>query len=1059
MSNRVILEDFKRDLSYKIYQRGVNYYKQGYIQSYQVEFKGKNRYLIKAVVQGTRQYRVIVDLQILDDRIKYKNQCTCPYDWSPVCKHVAAVLYRFILEDLERLQNESEQDANYHKLVELSRPQELIEKEGLHYYISGLMSEHLVNFKISLESSNLSAQELKRVISYIHQGITFGTYQVKYLLTRGDYLNVKAFRKLETSQSRTAGSFLLTKDNDAYNFLLNLIANSPVYLAETGERARVGEELKPPLFLSGTEDLINIDIREDNYKIYRAPYHEVYWTVIDSTVYSINMGKFDNLPDEISIPEDKKGEFIFEVLPALEKKYCLEVDDYFRNYELISEEPVITLYFDYCDGNILCNADIEIKGENISGIEALGRDFDLKEYTRAGKGSNLWYLQDNQAVKDLLDLMHEYGFHVRPEEFILRNKEDIINFITDGFIHLPEEWQLVTTDSFDKLEINTVQLEPIIELKEGDGIDWFEFEVHYNLGGKTYTRSELKEMISQNQHGESYININSSYFILQDSEQEDGLNKLLGAAEEGDKGGYRSSFYNFLYYKNLIEESGISCQGNRIYNNLKEDITDDSLVKEVPIPQRVRGVLRNYQQQGYHWLRFLNKYHFGGILADDMGLGKTIQTLTLLLSLELTNPALVICPRTLIYNWAEEVDKFFPEFKYLVYYGTPDERDEMLDNFREYDLIVSSYSIISRDYEKLNNNGIEFSYCILDEAHHIKNYRTKRAQGVKRIKAERKLALTGTPLENSIDELWSIFDFLMPAYLYSYSRFKREYLNPIIKDKEQEKLQELKKRVAPFILRRKKSEVLTELPEKIINIQSVEMTKLQEDTYQLILEQVKSELLDSIQEKGFDRSRINILAALTRLRQVCNHPSLVLDRSGHSDYKKGSGKLAVLSEIVQEAIDGGHKIIVFSQFVRMLKIIREDFEKKGISFEYLDGSTRDRMSRVKSFNQDERIKAFLISLKAGGTGLNLTAADIVILVDPWWNPMVERQATDRAHRLGQKNRVMVYKLITKGTIEEKMMKLQRRKEELFNNIVEDNVNPLKQITWEDIQELLDMQSH
>lgn len=960
------------------------------------------------------------------------------------------------MEDLKRFKNKSGQNTNYQKLVELSRPRELIEKEVLHYYISGLMNEHLVNFKISLECNSLSDQEIERIISYIHHGITFRTYQVSSLLSKGDYLNVKSFRKLETSQSRTAGSFLLVKDNDAYNFLLELITDSPVYLVETGERARVGEELKPALFLSGTEDLININIKEDEYQLYRAPYHEVYWTVIDSIVHPINMVEFNSLPDEIRIPGDKKGEFIFEVLPALEKKYDLEIDNYFRKYELHSEEPVITLYFDYIQGNILCNADIEIKGEHISGIEALGRDFDLREYTRSSKGSNLWYLQDNQAVKDLLNLMHDYGFHVRPEEFILRNKEDIIDFITDGFIHLPEEWQLVTTDSFDELEIRTVQLEPIIELKEGDGIDWFEFEVYYNLGGKTFTSSELKKMISQNQHGESYINIDRRYFILQEGQQEEGLTKLLDTAEEGDKGDYRSSFYNLLYYKNLIEEAGIRCRGNRVYNSLQEDITAGSLVKEVSIPQGVRDVLRNYQRQGYYWLRFLNKYHFGGILADDMGLGKTIQTLTLLVSLELNKPALVICPRTLIYNWAEEVDKFFPDLKYLVYYGTPEERNEMLDDLQEYELLITSYSIISRDYEKLNNNGLEFAYCILDEAHHIKNHRTKRAQGVKEIKAERKLALTGTPLENSIDELWSIFDFLMPAYLYRYSRFKKEYLNPITKGNDQEKLQEFKKRVAPFILRRNKDEVLKELPEKTINIQYVEMTKLQEDTYQLILDQLKGELLTSVQEKGFDRSRINILAALTRLRQVCNHPSLVLNNFEHSAHKEGSGKLAALSEIVQEAVDGGHKIIVFSQFVRMLKIIREDFEKRGVSFEYLDGSTRDRMSRVKSFNQDDRIKAFLISLKAGGIGLNLTAADIVIHVDPWWNPMVERQATDRAHRLGQENRVMVYKLITKGTVEEKMIKLQRRKEDMFNNIVEDNVNPLNQITWEDIQELLDI---
>jgi SNF2 family DNA or RNA helicase len=292
----------------------------------------------------------------------------------------------------------------------------------------------------------------------------------------------------------------------------------------------------------------------------------------------------------------------------------------------------------------------------------------------------------------------------------------------------------------------------------------------------------------------------------------------------------------------------------------------------------------------------------------------------------------------------------------------------------------------------------------------------------------------------------------MPGYLGNYNYFNKNYLLPISKNNDQEKMEQLKQRVAPFILRRRKEEVLKELPEKIINIHSVSMTQLQEDSYKLVLDEVKGKLLDTVSEKGFNRSRINVLAALTKLRQICNHPALVLDDKG---LDSSSGKLDALLELVNDAISSGRKIIVFSQFVKMLKLIKKSFDRQKINYQYLDGSTRNRMERVNQFNNDPEIKVFLISLKAGGVGLNLTSADMVIHVDPWWNPMVERQAADRAHRLGQQNRVMVYKLITRGTVEEKMLKLQKKKQNVFDNIIEDNVNPIEAITWEDIQELLE----
>jgi len=433
-----------------------------------------------------------------------------------------------------------------------------------------------------------------------------------------------------------------------------------------------------------------------------------------------------------------------------------------------------------------------------------------------------------------------------------------------------------------------------------------------------------------------------------------------------------------------------------------------------------------------------------------MGLGKTVQTLTLLKSLELQGPALVVCPRTLIHNWAQEIQKFFSGTRYLVYHGTPDERVGLRDQFQEQEIVITSYSIVARDFDELK--GLTFSYCVLDEAQKIKNPAAKRTKAVKGLKARRRLVLTGTPLENSLEELWSIMDFLMPGYFGSNQSFQRHYLHPIMKEGDQGRLMELKARVAPFILRRHKQEVLTELPDKIEHIYPVEMTRLQRDTYRLVLEQVRGSVMDSVERQGFNRSRINILAALMRLRQICNHPALVLDGANPG---AGSGKLEALVEIVEEALGGGHKVLVFSQFVRMLKIISSELDRLGIGYEYIDGSTRNRMERVDRFNDAGGQGVFLLSLKAAGVGLNLTAADIVIHVDPWWNPMVERQASDRAHRIGQENQVMVYKLITTGTVEEKILKLQERKQGLFDSVVEKNANPLTGITWEDIKGLLE----
>ncbi|OEG63447.1 SNF2-related protein [Halanaerobium congolense] len=1079
MSNK----NFVRSLvSNKIYQRGINYYNIGRVLQYRIKKKEPNHYQISARVSGTKKYQVNTDIKLKREGIDVESSCDCPYDWEEFCKHEVAVLHKFMEEDFRsskveyepaaeqvRATSDSEPDfskkkagpdivkqrladRSFKNLKEIAKNYDENEIPKLRYSVKGLLNTNLVNFKLIFDSDYLSQRELEEVVNSINEDGSYAYYKESLL---HKYFYGKELKLLEDLsdllKSKGRGSsLLLSKNEKNLDFLLNLSQIFKLQLEENGSYVKKGKTLRPELKLEGDLNGIEITLKEEDYPIYQGGEKDCRWTVIENTVHKIDFYDFDKLPTSFMIPEQHQGEFLFEILPTLEKNLKLERSAELEGFELIKESPSIDLNLDYRQQKISCQLEVEFAGETYSNTELLGLDTEQNIYKRDSENPKLWYGRDNKALAEVINFLEDYNFKVKPEHFIIKDNNEIQEFITDGMTHIPEDWNVERSESFDQIEIKEVKLEPIIEIDDSEGINWFDFSISYNLGGKTYSRQELQQLISYNKKGEAYVKLENHYYILESGAQEEKIEQMLKDAEAQAEG-YRAPYHNLLYYKNLVEKSGINFRGNKVFNELEAEISGLNVVKEREIPVEVKGKLRDYQKNGYNWLRFLHKYRFGGILADDMGLGKTLQMLTLLKSLEPEKAALVLCPRTLIYNWQEEAAKFFDDLKTLVYYGTPAEREAMRGDFNQYDLIISSYSTIARDVEDLNAENIIFSFAILDEAQHIKNHRTKRAKAVKNIQAETRLALTGTPLENSVEELWSIFDFLMPGYLGNYSYFKQNFLNPINKNNEQEKMRELKERVAPFILRRRKGDVLKELPEKIVNIHPVSMTQLQEDSYQAVLEEVRGELEQTVEDQGFNRSRINVLAALTKLRQICNHPSLVLGEEGRAH---NSGKLEALRELISDALSGGHKIIVFSQFVKMLKLIRADFEQQGINYLYLDGSTRKRMEKVREFNSNPEVEVFLISLKAGGVGLNLTAADMVVHVDPWWNPMVERQATDRAHRLGQENRVMVYKLITRGTVEEKMLKLQQRKQNLFDNIIENNVNPIKAISWEDIQDLL-----
>jgi len=478
-----------------------------------------------------------------------------------------------------------------------------------------------------------------------------------------------------------------------------------------------------------------------------------------------------------------------------------------------------------------------------------------------------------------------------------------------------------------------------------------------------------------------------------------------------------------------------------------------------PIPlDNVRAILRRYQVEGVQWLNRLRKMHLNGILADDMGLGKTLQAIATLCHVKEQDPsacALIICPTSLLYNWKEELAKFSPQLTAIVVDGVPNVRKKLLTQVGQYDVVITSYTLLQKDIEVHRKRN--YTYAILDEAQHIKNRGTRNAKSVKMIQAKHRLILSGTPVENSLEELWSLFDFLMPGLLGTFERFQEKYMRFTVPNPSEPKasagrhLEPLRRKIAPFILRRMKADVLQDLPPISESIYHCQLSSVQQELYRSYAASAREELTRLVKKEGFEKVQIHVLATLTRLKQICCHPGIFAKEQREEG---DSAKYELLLDLLQNLMDNGHKTVIFSQYTRMLQIMREDFMARGIRFCYLDGSSKNRLEIVQQFNQDPSVSVFLVSLKAGGTGLNLCGADTVIHYDIWWNPAVENQATDRVHRLGQDKPVTSYKLVTLQTIEEKILQMQQRKRGLVKKVVGCDDEALAKLTWEEVLELL-----
>lgn len=585
--------------------------------------------------------------------------------------------------------------------------------------------------------------------------------------------------------------------------------------------------------------------------------------------------------------------------------------------------------------------------------------------------------------------------------------------------------------------------ESSINVEISENRDWFDIFAKIRFGEFEIPFIELRNLILHNKR--EFTLPNGEVAIIPEAWRKQ-YSELFAFAEVSDSA---AELTLKKYHVALVQDLQNGNLAQVTINNKLEKLRDFDKIEDFPLPQKFVGRLRPYQKAGYNWMQFLNKYKFGGCLADDMGLGKTVQTLALLQSQKeagIKQTSLLVMPTSLVYNWEMESRKFTPQLRIFVYTGT--HREKNLAQFEGYDLVLTSYGIIRIDIDMLKD--FYFNYIILDESQAIKNPTSNISKAVTQLNARHRLILTGTPLENSTLDLWSQMSFINPGLLGTERFFRNEFLMPIEKKNDELKMQRLYAIIKPFIMRRHKSQVATELPEKVENIQYCQMNAEQEKEYEEAKSYFRNKILEQMDDKSMPKSQLILLQGLTKLRQIANHPKMV-----NPEYKGGSGKLEDVLHRMETAIGERHKILIFSQFVKHLGILKDYLDEAGIKYAYLDGSTKNRKSQVELFQQDKQIQVFLISLKAGGLGLNLTAADYVFILDPWWNPAIEAQAVDRAHRIGQEQKVFTYKFITKNTVEEKILALQRNKKRLADELITTEESFVKSLSKEDILTLLD----
>ena len=752
-----------------------------------------------------------------------------------------------------------------------------------------------------------------------------------------------------------------------------------------------------------------------------------------------------NFTNEIIIPNSQLSMFFSVVEPNIKQTLSID-DEAYKNIKQFIPSPLFAqLYLDYNEKNYI-----------VAELKFLYDDVTINPLNEQPEDSKI--IRNKIKEARLIDMFVESGFMLdgKKHRLVLANEEKIYKFLTEDINSYMKNFEILATDKFKEKEIKSSSNISLGVKIENNLLD-------IDFTNLNFDPAELQEIMRQYKLKKRYHRLKDGSFInLEDNETIKFIDSITEDIDvdysQIKNGELRLPMYRALYLDKILDKNEfIKVNKDENYKSLVERLDVKQIEGSMQMPSLLKANLREYQKIGVQWLQMLDFYGLGGILADDMGLGKTVQILCVICSYlekhkENSKPIMVVCPSSLCLNWQNEIEKFTTGVTSQVIHGSLEARKKQIENIKNYNIVITSYELLKRDIDEYKKSETQFKFIIADEAQYIKNNNTQNAKAIKNINAETRYALTGTPIENSLSELWSIFDFIMPGYLFGYRKFKEMYETPIVRDADEYATNKLKKLIEPFVLRRIKKEVLTELPDKMITILNSQMTDEQQDIYLSYLARAKKDVMEEIKENGIEKSQIKILALLTRLRQICCHPSLFIE-----NYKGESGKLNQCIEIIKDAIQSGHKILLFSGYTAMFDIIEKELKKEKIEYLKLTGQTKvsDRVNLVDEFNNSPDKKLFLISLKAGGTGLNLVGADMVIHYDPWWNLSAENQATDRTYRIGQKRNVQVYKLITKNSIEEKIYELQKRKESLIDSMISTNQTFINKLSKEEIMNLFE----
>ncbi len=751
---------------------------------------------------------------------------------------------------------------------------------------------------------------------------------------------------------------------------------------------------------------------------------------------------------EVVIGRRNLSEFYYRLLPILKEFADVEIEDSDEIVKYLYPEPEFSFYLDVEDGMLTCEPKVSYGGNGA--VPAGARISNYREAEAQNPKPEVYEeYRDIALERETMETVLNYFPYGDGSGMLYSSEEEeqqyrILESGVDALIGLGA---VHATDRFHNI---TIRRKPQMTV----GVRMESDLLKLSISSTDLSEDELLDILGSYRKTKKYHRLKNGDFVQLDESTMEELENLmeLTKADLKDfvKGDMEVPAYRALYLDKVLEKNDVFyAKRDRNFKQLVKEFKTVS-DSEYEIPESLQGVMRNYQEFGYKWLRTVESYRFGGILADDMGLGKTLQLISILLAAKeegRLGSALVVTPASLVYNWKEEFAKFAPQLSVAVIAGTKGEREAQIKDAEAADVLITSYDLLKRDI--LFYADKTFDYQIIDEAQSIKTHTTAAAKAVKAVNSRIRFALTGTPIENRLSELWSIFDFLMPGFLYSYDRFRKEFEIPVSKHQDQAAMSRLKRFVEPFILRRLKQDVLSDLPEKTEEICYVQFEQKQQRLYDAQVLHIRK-ILDGESEEMFQKNKIALLAEITKTRQICCDPALCF-----SNYDGESAKREACLELLQNAIDGGHKILVFSQFRSLLELLEGDLRKEGLAYFKITGETKkeDRVEMVKRFNADDT-PIFLISLKAGGTGLNLTGADIVIHLDPWWNIAAQDQATDRAHRIGQTKAVSVYKIIAKNTMEEKILKMQEQKRALADEILSGNTGGLLSMSKDELLELL-----